>query len=70
MSHPVSAAKQLATLTDHHLCVLMQERGPLSELQTALVLYECLKVIASCHVSTSTPVCLLGTVCRSRPLFM
>lgn len=29
----------------------VQERGPFSELQTALVLYECLKVIASCHVS-------------------
>jgi serine/threonine protein kinase len=29
----------------------LQERGPFSELQTALVLYECLKVIASCHVS-------------------
>lgn len=30
----------------------MQERGPFSELQTALVLYECLQVIASCHVSS------------------
>ena len=29
----------------------LQERGPFSELQTALVLHECLKVIASCHVS-------------------
>jgi len=29
----------------------VQERGPFSELQTALVLHECLKVIASCHVS-------------------
>ena len=29
----------------------LQERGPFSELQTAMVLYECLKVIASCHVS-------------------
>lgn len=31
--------------------VTVQERGPFSELQTALVLYECVKVIASCHVS-------------------
>lgn len=31
--------------------LLLQERGPFSELQTALVLYECLKVIAACHVS-------------------
>lgn len=28
---------------------VLEERGPFSELQTALVLYECLKVIASCH---------------------
>lgn len=28
---------------------VLEERGPFSELQTALVLYECVKVIASCH---------------------
>lgn len=29
----------------------LQEHGTFSELQTALVLYECLKAIATCHVS-------------------
>ena len=40
----------------------LQERGPFSELQTALVLYECLKVIASCHVSLHASILGLVTV--------
>lgn len=31
---------------------ILEERGSFSELQTALVLYECLKVIATCHAKS------------------
>ncbi len=46
----ISPCIRQRTRPSWHLCTV-QERGPFNELQTALVLYECLKVIASCHVS-------------------
>jgi serine/threonine protein kinase len=30
-------------------CASLQDHGPLTERQAALVLYECLKVVAACH---------------------
>ncbi len=35
-------------------CASLQDRGPFSERQTAAVLYECLKVISTCHTNGMT----------------
>ena len=35
-------------------CAHLQDRGPFSERQTAAVLYECLKVISTCHTNGMT----------------